>query len=357
MRQHRECTRRCVAAVCAWLNRWLFGRRLPCSGKRSLAAADIQPLMDQLVTEVLDGEAVFMKARERCDATTARYAQLQSLQQQTDAAWTDIRARVQALLDKKLELEAALLASQRVVDSVAAAKAAPVDPLAKLAQWRAAKRGGPASGAAATAAVPAATGMAASAAATSSAPAPVPATAATATSAAVAASVTVPPVSMVEAIAAHTETYMGSGDAPSAATAAKPAASISLAPTPAAPAATPLEAVSAELAARAEGPLHLRPSSAAAPAPAPAVAPAASATHPASSPAAAPPAAAMPSLPALLLSLPPAARGELLKLLPPGWKPGDPLPSNLPDPRTLLAKLGIKPGGPPAAAAQPQAKG
>jgi hypothetical protein len=58
---------------------------------------------------------------------------------------------------------------------------------------------------------------------------------------------------------------------------------------------------------------------------------------------------------AAMQQLPPAARMEILGLFPRGWKPGDPLPAQLPDPRTLLAKYGILPakaaGGPAAAGA------
>lgn len=41
---------------------------------------------------------------------------------------------------------------------------------------------------------------------------------------------------------------------------------------------------------------------------------------------------------AIVAKLPPEGKAELLKYFPPGWKPGNPLPSNLPDPRALLAK-------------------
>lgn len=55
----------------------------------------------------------------------------------------------------------------------------------------------------------------------------------------------------------------------------------------------------------------------------------------------------------MLASLPPAARQQLLKLFPPGWRPGDPLPTNLPDPRTILAQLAGKLPGRPAATGAP----
>jgi hypothetical protein len=88
----------------------------------------------------------------------------------------------------------------------------------------------------------------------------------------------------------------------------------------------------------------------AAPAPAPAPAPAAIRTGAASvagGAGAGAAAAAPPAVPFLraLQALPPAARADLLRLFPPGWKPGDPLPANLPDLRALLAKHGVALGG------------
>jgi len=51
-------------------------------------------------------------------------------------------------------------------------------------------------------------------------------------------------------------------------------------------------------------------------------------------------AAAPPRAPvSLLAALPADKRAALLKLLPPGWKPGDPLPANLPSLASLLGGL------------------
>ena len=50
--------------------------------------------------------------------------------------------------------------------------------------------------------------------------------------------------------------------------------------------------------------------------------------------------APLPPIMSLITALTPQARAALLALLPPGWRPGQPLPPHLPDLRTLLARVG-----------------